>query len=286
MKHLTLAASALLLTASAPAFADSFTYPNFNNTQNLAESGYAATSGGALVLTPDNEKHYEGAAYYTTALSLGTNPSFNTSFQFSIASPASGPTANGFAFFLATSPAGIGSVANGNGNLGLTPAASLAVEFSDFGNQVDNPQIGGGLYNSNLVAAITGGNTNLNGNPASSYGSPGGVNSCVGSQISGNNCMNNGDVWTADISYVAGKLTVTVEDGAGQIFTVISGYGIALAGTFYAGFSGSTGGASDSVSILDWSFTDGTPVPEPMTAGLFGVGVAALGYLRSRRRAA
>ena len=158
------------------------------------------------------------------------------------------------------------------------------MEFSDFGNKVDNPPIGGGLYNSNLVAAITAGNTNLNGNPAASYGSPGGVNSCIGTQTPANNCMNNGDVWTADISYVAGKLTVTVQDGAGQVFTVISSYAIALAGSFYAGFSGSTGGSTDSVSILDWTFAT-NDVPEPMTAGLFGIGVAALGFMRSRRRA-
>jgi hypothetical protein len=282
MKHLTLAASALLLTASAPAFAGSFTYSNFTNAQNLTENG-AATVSGSLVLTPNNVKSDEGAAYYNVALALGANPSFNTSFQFSIASPTTGPTANGFAFFLTTDPTNTGTAANGNMNLGLTPGAALAVEFSDFGNKVDNPPIGGGLYNSNLVAAITGGNTDLNGNSASSYGSPNGVVSCTGKQSSGNNCMNNGDVWTADISYVAGKLTVTVQDAAGQVFTVISGYAVALAGTFYAGFSGSTGGASDSVSILDWTFTD---VPEPMTVGMFGVGVAALGFMRTRRRRA
>ena len=286
MKHLTFAASAVLLAASAPAFADSFTYPTFTNAQNLNFNGAASVSGGDVVLTPNNVDHDEGAVYYAKALSLGPDPSFNTSFQFTIASPSSGPTANGFAFFLATDPSQIGTPANGNGNLGLTPAASLAVEFSDFGH-VGNPIVGFNgkktIYNSNLVAAITGGNTNVLGNSPTSYGSPGNVTSCVGTQTPGNNCMNNGDVWTADISYVAGRLTVTVQDAAGQVFTVINGYLIALsAGNFYAGFSGSTGGSSDSVSILDWNFTD---VPEPMAAGLFGVGVAALGFLRSRRRA-
>ena len=281
MKHVNLAAGALLLMASAPAFADSFTYPSFTNAQNIALAGAAAITGGDVALTPNNVGHNEGAAYYTNALALGPNPGFNTSFQFSIASPTAGATANGFAFFLATSPAGIGTPANGNGNLGLTPAASLAVEFSDYGNAINNPPIGGGLYNSNLVAAITNGNTKVVGSSPSSYGSPGGVTSCVGTQTAGNSCMNNGDVWTADISYVAGKLTVTVEDGAGAVFTVISGYAVALAGTFYAGFSGSTGASSDSVSLLDWTFTD---VPEPMTAGLFGLGVFALGFMRSRRR--
>ncbi len=283
MKHMTLAAGALLLSASAPAFADSFTYSDFTaDSATLAYNGAATTVGGDAVLTPNNVKSDEGAFYYTNALSLGTSPGFNTSFQFSIASPTSGPTANGFAFFLTGDPADTGTVANGSGNLGLTPASSLAVEFYDFGNKNNNPPIGGGLYNSNLVAAITDGNTVVNGNPPSSYGSPDGVQSCVGKQTSGNNCLNNGDVWTADISYVAGKLTVTVQDAAGAVYTVISNYAVALStGSLYAGFSGSTGGASDSVSILDWTFTD---VPEPMTAGLFAVGLTALGLARGRRR--
>jgi hypothetical protein len=280
MKTYAFAASAILLMASAPAFAGSFTYTDFDTTDpSLVFAGDTTATGGALAITPKQTQYDSGAAYTSTALALGASPNFTSSFQFSIAANTT-PTANGFAFVLTSDPSQMGQ---SNQSLGIgTAATSLAVEFSDYGNRVNNPQIGQNLYNSNLVAAISNGNTQVVGNPTGSYGSPG-PTSCVGAQTAGNNCMNNGDVWTADISYVAGKLSVSLADGAGAFITVISNYAIALGGNVYAGFSGSTGVYSDSVSILNWTMS--YDVPEPMTVGMFGVGLAALGFMRTRRRA-
>jgi hypothetical protein len=283
MKTTIVAASALLLMASVPAFAGSLNYPGFNtNDTSLTFVGDVSATGGPLAITPDAVTNAAGAAYTTNALALGSSPNFTSSFQFSIANGSTLPTANGFAFVLTSDPTGLGAA---HGSLGLTGATSLAVEFSDYGNKNQNPLVSQSeatsVYNSNLVAAISNGNTVVAGNPTGSYGSPG-PQSCVGKQTSGNGCMNNGDVWTADISYVAGKLTVALEDGAGQFITVISGYAIALGSNVYAGFTGSTGTFTDSVSILNWSMT--YDVPEPMTVGMFGVGIAALGFMRSRRR--
>ena len=282
MKTTIVAASALLLMAGAPAFAGSLNYPGFNTSDpSLTFVGDTSATGGALGITPDQATFAAGAAYTTNALALGASPNFTSSFQFSIASNSL-PTANGFAFVLTSDPTGLGS---SNKSLGLTTANSLAVEFSDFANKTQNPLVSQTdattIYNSNLVAAISNGNTVVAGNPTGSYGSPG-PQSCVGAQTSGNGCLNNGDVWTADISYVAGKLTVALEDGAGQFITVISGYAIALGSNVYAGFTGSTGTFGENVSILNWSMT--YDVPEPMTVGMFGVGIAALGLMRSRRR--
>jgi hypothetical protein len=269
MKSVALAA-AVLMTVGAPAFAGSI------NLASLTKAGAASTSSGDLVLTPNNTQYDAGAGYVNNALALGSGANFSESFTFQIASPTKGQTANGFAFFLSTNPAGTGTA---NSNLGLTASDTLAVEFYDFGNKNLNPSIGNGLYNSNLVAAIQDGSTLVAGNPTASYGSPG-PESCTGKQTSGNGCMNNGDVWTADITYIAGKLTVELKDGAGAFVTVISNYAIALGGSsLYAGFSGSTGGSTQSVSILGWSQS----VPEPMTIGVFGAGLAALGMVRRRR---
>ena len=277
MRFHAIAASAVLMAVSAPAMAGNITLTS------LTTAGAGTTTTGNLVLTPDNTTFNAGAGYLNTALSLGAGANFEDSFSFSIASPSKGPTANGFAFFLATSPAGIGTNYT---NLGLTTNSPLAVEFYDFGNKFNNPPIGGGLYNSNLVAAITGGNTDVvANNQPGSYGSPGGVVSCTGKVAKGSNCLNDGDVWTADVKYIAGKLYVTVDDTGSTTgpFTIIDGLSIALAaGSYYTGFSGSTGGSSDSVTVSQWSQN----VPEPMTVGLFGAGLAALGFAKGRRRAA
>jgi hypothetical protein len=276
MKTLAAAASAIVLLANAPALAGSLSYSDFSNPAGLSTGGAAAFANGELTLTPAVAMS-SGAAYTTNALALGASPSFNTSFTFQIDTVAGKPTANGFAFVLTTDPTGLGTSHN---SLGLTGATSLAVEFSTFGNSTQNPSIGGGLYNSNLVAAIQNGNTVVTGNPTASYGSPGPTN-CT---AKGAGCMNDGDVWTADISYTAGKLYVSLEDGAGGFVSVINGYAVALSNSIYAGFSGSTGGGYESVNLLGWSMTYNA-VPEPMTLGVFGMGLAALGLVRSRRRA-
>ena len=130
-------------------------------------------------------------------------------------------------------------------NLGLTPAASLAVEFSDYGNVRSTIRpIGGGLYNSNLVAAITNGNTKVVGSSAFQLRlARAAWTSCVGTQTAGNSCMNNGDVWICRHLLRRGQV-----DGHGRgrrrcrCSRSSAATRMALAGTFYAGFSGSTGG--------------------------------------------
>ena len=144
--------------------------------------------------------------------------------------------------------------------------------------------IGPKLYNSNLVAAISNGNTVVAGNPTGSYGSPG-PTSCVGAQTSGNGCMNNGDVWTVDVAYLAGKLSVSLEDGAGGFVSIISGYAIALGSNIFAGFTGSTGSYTDSGQypelVDDLQRRAGADNGRPVRRRPW----RALGFMRTRRRA-
>jgi hypothetical protein len=284
MQRTAAAFSAILLLGSAPAFAGSLSYSNFTSTSGLNLTGNASvSSSGALILTPQMQ-YAAGAALTSTALSLGTDPNFATTFQFSIdTTGGSAQSANGFAFVLTSDATGVGTA---NQMLGLTSAPSLAVEFSDYGNHNLNPAIGHGLYNSNLVAAIQNGDTMVAGNSTSSYGSPG-PTSCI-NPGSGVNCMNNDTVWTANISYQNGLLTVTMQDGTNAATTVINNYAIALADSAFIGFSGSTGSFYQSVNILNWTlnYNNASAIPEPVAGGLLCVGLAALGFVRSRQRAA
>ena len=282
MKFIAIAASAALMAVSAPAFAGNI------DLSTLDTAGTATTGSGGLVLTTLGSTFAAGAGYQNQTFALGAGANFDENFTFTIASPApgGGPSANGFAFFLESTTAGL---ASSNTNLGLTAASPLAVEFYDFGNPNLNPKVPNTspqLYNSNLVAAIQNGSTQVSGNSPSSYGSPGNVLSCT-SKTPSTDCMNNGDVWSVNLQYLNGKLYVTLTDTTANSgpFLVINGYSIALApGQYYTGFSGSTGGSTDGVTITSWS-QDFQSVPEPMTVGLFGAGLAALGLVKTRRRA-
>jgi hypothetical protein len=277
MKFIAVAAGAAFFAASAPAFAGNI------NLATVDTAGTASTGSGGLVLTTVGSDFAAGAGYENQTFALGAGANFDETFTFTIAAPATGPTANGFAFFLESSTAGL---ASSNTNLGLTSSSPLAVEFYDFGNKTLNPAIPNTspqLYDSNLVAAIQGGSTQVAGNSPASYGSPNNVLSCTG-KTPGADCMNNGDVWSVNLQYLNGKLYVTLTDTTANSgpFLVIDGYAIALApGQYYTGFSGSTGGSSDGVTITSWS----QDVPEPMSMGLFGAGLAALGLVKARRRA-
>jgi hypothetical protein len=312
-RHL-FAAGLLSIAAGTAARADSIDYSDFSSTAGLTTAGSAAQSGNQLQLT-NGGTFATGAAYASNAFALGAGSSFNTSFQFQISGTnSSGLNANGFAFVLSSNP---GSNGQSNGNLGIGTNAntSVAIEFSTFGNPNLNPVYstagnGKSIYNSNLVGVIKDGNTCLSGsglagcntvnpNVGTVYGAGTGASipfagecdaRAANTSYTRAGCMANGSIWSVNIKYANGLLTVSLSaNGLGTTTPISSiSYDIGFLGSnVFAGFTSSTGAASEKVSILNWVMnSDGSPVPEPLTLSLLGVGLGAVGYVRSRRRPA
>ncbi len=270
------AAGLLGIVANSAAHADSITYADFLSTAGLTFQGSAAqVNSNQVALTP-SANFSSGAAFASNQFALGAGGYFSTSFQFSIDPDPSGTNANGFAFVLTSDATGLGTSST---SLGLTAANSLAIEFRTFNNSMTGP-----AGNNNLVGVAA--NGNLAYGSLLGSGTPYGQPTCDRLNYTQAGCLSNGDIWTANIKYQAGLLTVTLKDGQQSETTVISGLSLDLlsilgTGNVYAGFTGSTGAKQERVRLLDWSLS--SDVPEPVSIALFGVGLAALGMVRGRR---
>lgn len=280
-------------------------YPNFNNPGGLTLTGNTITTGSPGVLRIVSATGSQsGAAYSTTPITLGTNATFSTQFQFKFTNPGGWDPADGITFVLAASPGNLGGAGVGMGYSGV--GNSFAVEFDTYNNT------GYGLGNddgdsSNHVALDTNGDltntalANVYGN--GSCGFPSGGNPDQ-NDYTVDGCMANGHVWTALITYdgTSNLLDVTLTDPAeSSSFHAISGYSIDISSllgtnTAYVGFTGGTGAGWENEDILDWTFANTatlppppTGVPEPGSLGMLGLGLVGLGmgaWARRRRRVA
>ncbi len=280
----------LVTTAQATVL---FNFTDFSSSAGLTMVGSAALTGGPsnqLQITPAAYGQ-AGAAYSTSAVTLGASNTFSTTFQFQFTNPGGfvGSPADGITFVLAASPTGLGS---GGGAIGYGGVGnSVAIEFDTYNN---TPYVNDG-NSSNHVAILTNGyvgsSSDLN------LINPYGVSVCDFMSPPYNTaagCMSNGDVWTATIGYNGTALSVNVQDGASAAFIVYNSLPIDIASLIgttsaYVGFTGGTGGGFEQQNILNWQFTNDTslsppnPAPEPATLALLGLGLASLSYMRRRK---
>jgi hypothetical protein len=279
LMHVAVLAAACCAASSQAAV---ISYGDFSSTAGLTVVGSAGTvntaDGTVMRLTPDQGSR-SGAFYSTNSLQLGSNATFSTSFQFRM-THAGGTPADGLAFVLAASPTGLGSSGQGMGYQGVNH--SFAIEFDTYDN---------GFYDSysNNHVAVSANGSFITSTPVFPYGQ----NYCFGNAAG---CMANGDLWTVTVGYDGANLSVSLLDPAsGTTFAALQNYQVDIASILgtnqaYAGFTAATGALSENHDIIKWTFADTavvpSNVPEPGTAWILGLGVAAIAARRrmARRR--
>jgi hypothetical protein len=301
IRQVRLAAAAAITCCAAPAFADSFNYPDFSNTSGLTMAGStttAVTSDGTVLRIIPAAGNQAGAAYSTSPVTLGSGATFSTQFQFRFTGTGGVDPADGITFVVAASPGGLGVAGYGMGYEGV--GNSIAIELDTYNNGIPGGSLGyfpAEPNSSNHVALNVNGvltnsfATNVYGNGSCGFASgtpPQNPNSAGG-------CISNGNLWTATITYDGSLLNVSLLDPSmGATFHALTDVPLDLSSilgtnTAYVGFTGSSGAGWENEDIVNWLFTNRSqlpPVPEPATWAMMlgGFGLVG-GTMRARRKA-
>jgi hypothetical protein len=160
--------------------ATTISYPDFSSVAGLTLNGNAAQVGSVLRVTPATGSQ-AGSAFSTSPVSLASNVSFSTAFQFRFTEPGGacdgqGCGADGLVFVVQTVSNNVGGGGGGIGYLGI--ANSVGIEFDTWNN--------GGIdgNSSNHVGIDVGGD----------------VNSILRAEVTAAD-MNNSATWYAWVDY-------------------------------------------------------------------------------------